>query len=68
MDGYVRFDAVWEEIPRITVPYGYTSDYLDVYATWGSGPLGLEAGWKHNKMARTFRETEDTSENVFRWR
>jgi hypothetical protein len=66
MDGYVRFDAVWEEIPRITVPYGYTSDYLDAYATWGTGALGLEAGWKHHKVARTFRETEDTSENVFR--
>jgi hypothetical protein len=66
MDGYVRFDAVWEEIPRITVPYGYTSDYLDAYATWGGGVLGLEAGWKYNKMARTFRETEDTTENVFR--
>jgi hypothetical protein len=66
MDGYVRFDAVWEEIPRISVPYGYTSDYLDAYATWGSGPLGLEVGWKLNKMARTFRETEDTTENVFR--
>ncbi len=36
-DGYVRFDAVWEEIPRITVPYGYTSDYLDAYATWSGG-------------------------------
>jgi len=66
MDGYVRFDAVWEEIPRITIPYGYTSDYLDLYANWGSGVLGLEAGWKYNKMAQTFRETEDTSENVFR--
>ena len=66
MDGYVRFDAVWEEIPRITVPYGYTNDYLDLYATWGRGALGIELGWKYNKMARTFRETEDTSENVFR--
>jgi len=65
-EGYVRFDAVWEEIPRITVPYGYTNDIFDVYATLGKGVLGLEAGWKYNKMARTFRETEATSENVFR--
>jgi putative beta-barrel porin MtrB/PioB len=65
-DGYVRFDAVWEEIPRITVPYGYTSDYFDAYATWSRGVLGLEAGWKYNKMKRTFRESDDTTEHVFR--
>jgi hypothetical protein len=65
-DGYVRFDAVWEEIPRITVPYGYTSDMLDAYATYDVGVVGLEAGFKHNRMKRTFRETEDTTENVFR--
>jgi MtrB/PioB family decaheme-associated outer membrane protein len=65
-DGYVRFDAVWEEIPRITVPYGYTSDTLDAYATYQVGIAGLEAGFKHNRMKRTFRETEDTTENVFR--
>jgi zinc protease len=29
----VRFDAVWEELPRITVPYGYTNDYFDTYTT-----------------------------------
>src|SRR6185503_3360741 len=25
-EGYARFDGVWEEIPRISVPYGYTND------------------------------------------
>ena len=65
-EGYVRFDAVWEEIPRITVPFGYTSDVLDAYATYDFGAVGLEGGWKHNRMKRTFRETESTTENVFR--
>lgn len=65
-DGYVRFDAVWEDIPRISVPYSYTNDSLDAYATYDLGALGLEAGWKYNSMNRTFRETEDTNENVFR--
>ena len=65
-DGYVRFDAVWENIPRITVPYGYTNDTFDAYATYGKGAFGFEAGWKTVGMARTFRETEDTRENVFR--
>jgi hypothetical protein len=65
-EGYVRFDAVWEDIPRITVPYGYTNDTLDVFANYNLGAVGLEAGWKYNAMDRTFRETESTSENVFR--
>ena len=64
--GYVRYDAVWEEIPRITVPYGYTNDMFDVYASYDLGSVGVEAGWKHNRMDRTFRETEDTRENVLR--
>jgi hypothetical protein len=65
-DGYVRFDAVWEDIGRISVPYGYTNDMFDAYATLGKGILGFELGWKYNKMKRTFRESDDTSENVFR--
>jgi hypothetical protein len=64
--GYARYDAVWEDIPRITVPYGYQSDMFDAYATFGTGLLGLEVGWRHNGMERTYRETESTSENVFR--
>jgi hypothetical protein len=64
--GYVRYDAVWEEIPRITVPYGYTNDSFDVFGTYNLGQIGLEAGWKYTSLNRTFRETEDTSENVFR--
>jgi putative beta-barrel porin MtrB/PioB len=65
-EGYVRFDAVWEDIPRITVPFGYTNDTLDAFVNYNLGAVGLEAGWRYNKMARTFRETEDTTENVFR--
>lgn len=65
-EGYVRFDAVWEDIPRITVPYGYTNDVADAYATYGKGAFGLEAGWKLNSMKRTFRETGRTTEHVFR--
>ena len=67
VEGYVRFDAVWEEIPRITVPNGFDTNLLDVYATYDLGAkLGLEVGYKYNKIARTFRETEHTSENTFR--
>jgi hypothetical protein len=66
IDGYVRFDAAWEDIGRISVPYGFTNDMFDAYATFGKGIFGLEAGYKLNKMKRTFRETADTTENVFR--
>ncbi|HXV63565.1 MAG TPA: MtrB/PioB family outer membrane beta-barrel protein [Vicinamibacteria bacterium] len=66
-DGYVRFDAVWEEIPRITVPYGWDSSYFDVYGTYDVGSLiGLEIGYKYNRIARQFRETEHTNENTIR--
>jgi len=61
--GYVRFDAVWEEIARISVPYGFTSSGLDATASYDFGPVTLEGGFKHRGMERTFRETEDTSEN-----
>ena len=67
-DGYVRFDAVWEDIPRITVPYGYTNDNGQLTAVYdfnlGEARVGLEAGFKMDRMARTFRETEHTSQNT----
>jgi MtrB/PioB family decaheme-associated outer membrane protein len=62
--GYARFDAAWSAIPRISVPYGYTTNGLDALASYGFGRLSLEAGFKHRGIERTFRETEDTSENA----
>ena len=63
--GYVRFDGVWEDFPRISVPYGYKNDRFDATAGYRFGDVSLEGGFKHIKMERTFRETEDTSENGF---
>ena len=60
--GYVRFDGVWEDIPRISVPYGYKNDQFDATIGYRFGDLSLQAGLKHIKMERTFRETEDTKE------
>ena len=66
-EGYVRFDAVWEDIPRINVPFGFKSNYIDTYLTYDVGRiLGLEVGYKYNKIDREFRETEHTTENMFR--
>jgi hypothetical protein len=49
------------------VPFGFDSNYLDVYATFDLGRvLGLEAGWKHSKIERTYRAAEETTEDTFR--
>jgi MtrB/PioB family decaheme-associated outer membrane protein len=63
LPGYVRFDGVWEDIGRITVPYGYRNDRADLTASYDFGPLTLEAGYKYLAFHREFRETEKTSEN-----
>src|SRR6185436_6911168 len=63
-EGYVRFDSVWEDIPRISVPYGWTNTRLDIYGTYDLGMASLEAGFRHDAMERTFRETEETTENI----
>ena len=66
-EGYVRFDAAWEDIPRISVPYGFDSNYLDVYGTFDAGSvLGFEVGYKYNQIERVYRESEQTTENTLR--
>lgn len=63
-EGYVRYDAVFEDIPRISVPYGYANDHLTLSAAYDFGSLDAEAGYKLDRWDRTFRETEKTSENT----
>ena len=62
--GYVRFDGVWEDIARISVPYGFKNHRLDATASYDFGPVTVEGGYRYTKMDRTFRETEDTAENL----
>jgi MtrB/PioB family decaheme-associated outer membrane protein len=62
--GYVRFDAVWEDIPRINVPYGHVNDQATAAAAWDFGPVTAEAGWRFDRWKRTYRETEDTKQNT----
>jgi MtrB/PioB family decaheme-associated outer membrane protein len=62
--GYVRFDAVWEDIGRISVPYGYRSDRTDLTASYDFGRFTLETGYRYSAFHREFRETEKTSENA----
>jgi hypothetical protein len=62
--GYVRFDAVWEDIPRVSVPYGYTNDQATAAAAWDFGPVNAEVGGRLDRWQRTFRETEDTRQHT----
>jgi MtrB/PioB family decaheme-associated outer membrane protein len=67
LDGYVRTYAVWEEIPRITVPYGYTKQDIGAEVQWDvseSGVFGFN--YKYRTWDREFRETESSDENVFK--
>jgi MtrB/PioB family decaheme-associated outer membrane protein len=63
-EGYVRFDGVWEDIPRISVPYGYTNDQAQATASYRFGPATAEAGYRVDRMDRTFRESERTTQKV----
>ena len=63
--GYVRFDAVWEEIPRQTVNYAYTVTDL-------AGELGFDLSdnsrlgllYTYRSWDRDFREIEESTEDI----
>jgi MtrB/PioB family decaheme-associated outer membrane protein len=63
-DGYVRFDAVWEEIPRISVPYAYSTDRADLSASYDLGSATIEAGYRYDKFNREYRETKETTQGM----
>lgn len=66
-NGYVRFDAARNATRRISVPYSHERMRGDVTVSYDfSSLLSLEAGWRMEQMERTFRETEETDENVLR--
>lgn len=65
--GYVRFDAFWEEIARVTVPYAYTKQDVGAELGWdlpASSHLGLS--FDRESWDRTFREVKSTDENIFK--
>ncbi|HLF55394.1 MAG TPA: MtrB/PioB family outer membrane beta-barrel protein [Thermoanaerobaculia bacterium] len=64
-EGYVRFHAVLEEIPRVTVPFSWTRETLSAsldkdFGRWGNA--GIEV--KRDVYDRELRETEETTENL----
>ncbi|HSP17349.1 MAG TPA: MtrB/PioB family outer membrane beta-barrel protein [Thermoanaerobaculia bacterium] len=63
--GYVRFDAVWEDIPRITVPYSWKNNRAEVLASYDIGTgYSVEAGFRNDRTNRTYREANRTTENI----
>jgi MtrB/PioB family decaheme-associated outer membrane protein len=65
--GYVRFHGVWEEIGRISVPYGYTRQNASVDLEYELTPktdIGLS--YELRSWDREFRETEKTDEDAVR--
>jgi MtrB/PioB family decaheme-associated outer membrane protein len=63
--GYVRFDAAWSAVPRISVPYDIKTDRFDANAGYDFDRFTLEGFVRHASMDRTFRETEETRETGF---
>jgi MtrB/PioB family decaheme-associated outer membrane protein len=63
-EGYVRFDGVWEDIPRISVPYAYTTDNAMASLSYNLGPVTLEGGYKYDRWLREFRDTGETTQNT----
>ncbi len=63
--GYARFDAGWNPNPRISVPYSFDTNRLDVSAAYDFDRFSVEAFGRRLTMGRTFRETEETDETGF---
>jgi hypothetical protein len=58
---------VWEDIPRITVPYSTERDSLSATLGWDLGKShDLELAWTHKRVDRTFREAEQTEEDIIK--
>lgn len=63
--GYVRFDAVFQPTGRITVPYGYKTQRAEVLGSYDFRVASIEGGVRNERVNRTFRETDETTENIF---
>jgi MtrB/PioB family decaheme-associated outer membrane protein len=65
--GYVRYHGVWEDIARISVPYGYTREDASAELGWdinAKSRLALSYGLQ--SWDREFREVESSDEDILR--
>jgi hypothetical protein len=65
LPGVARLDAVFEAVPRITVPYSYQSARREASVGYRIGSWRIEAGGRHEDIDRTFRETARTRETTW---
>jgi len=63
--GYARFDAAWQPTARITVPYSWGSSRAELLASYDLRLGSIEAGVRQEKVDRTFRETRETTDNIW---
>jgi hypothetical protein len=64
--GYVRFEAVWEPIGRITVPFSWNRDTVSFNLDKDLGKIGdVGVYYKLESWDREFRETETTDEDIY---
>jgi MtrB/PioB family decaheme-associated outer membrane protein len=63
--GYARFDAAWQPTARITVPYEWGSGRAELLATYDFRIASVEAGFRRETVNRTFRETRETTDNIW---
>lgn len=64
--GYVRMDAVWEEVPRVTVPYAYT--HSKVGAEFGfdaAKRTHVAVGYDLVHWDRDYREVDSSDDDVY---
>ena len=65
--GYVRFDAVWEPIPRVTVPYAWTRQQGGLEVGWDIvRSTHVAVSWDRETWDRDFREIEESEEDVYK--
>ncbi len=65
--GYVRYDAVWETVARVTVPYAYTKQNASAELGWDiahSTRLGLS--FERESWNRKYREVNNSDENIWK--
>lgn len=63
--GYVRMHAVWEEVPRITVPYSYQRNDIGAELSWdATAKTTMTLSYRLLSWEREFRETERTDEDI----
>ena len=62
--GYGSWDRTWSGTGRESVPYGYTSNRLDAGTDYEVGIVTFEGAYRRTTMDRSFRETDQTTENA----